>query len=102
MHCLNLLTPPPLILAPTEQKLHILRRQLLHGNLVVVDRPVDHVGLLLLQHHHPALDRVLDAQPRDDTRPFLPDAVAAVGGLPFGGGVPPSSLRDRVSIACAE
>ena len=77
-------------LAPSKQELHILRRQLLHSHLVIVDRAINHVGLLLLQHHHSALDRVLDTKTGDDARAFLPDAVAAVGGLPFCGGIPPS------------
>ena len=77
-------------LAPSKQELHILRRQLLHSHLVIVDRAINHVGLLLLQHHHSALDRILDTKTSDDARAFLPDAVAAVGGLPFCGGIPPS------------
>lgn len=35
-------------LAPTEQELHVLRSELLHGNIVIVDSSVDHVSLLLL------------------------------------------------------
>jgi len=32
----------------TEKELHIFRRELLHGDLVIVDGATDHVGLLLL------------------------------------------------------
>jgi len=60
--------------------------------LIVVNRAVNHIRLLFLQHHHAALDAVFDAQARDDAGPFLADAVAAVGGLPFGGWVPPSGV----------
>ena len=77
-------------LAAPEQELHVFGRKLLHRDLVVVDRAVDHVGFLFLQHDHAALDRVLDAETSDHARAFLSDAVAAICGLPLGGGVPPS------------
>ena len=73
-----------------EQELQILRRELLHRYLIIVDRAVDHIRLLLLQHHDPRLDRVLDAETRDDAGTALADAVAAVGALPFGGRIPPA------------
>lgn len=65
-------------LRPTEEELHILWRQLLHRGLVVVDGAIDHVRLLLLQHHHSRFDRVFDAQPSDDTRALLSDSVTAI------------------------
>ena len=70
--------------------MHVLRRQLLHSHLVIVDRAVDHVGFLLLQHDHTALDGVLDAEASDDARAFLTDTMTAVCRLPFCGWVPPS------------
>lgn len=51
----------PALLAPAEKELHILWRQLLHSDLIIIDSAVDHVRLLLLQHHHAALDGVFDA-----------------------------------------
>jgi hypothetical protein len=77
-------------LGPAEQELHVLGAQLLHSDGIVVDSPVDHIRLLLLQEDHPRLDRVFNAESRDDTGAFLADTVAAVGGLPFCGWVPPS------------
>lgn len=77
-------------LGPTEQELHILWAQLLHGDGIIVDSPVDHVRLLLLQEDHTRLDRVFNAKSRDDTGALLSDTVAAVGGLPFCGRIPPS------------
>lgn len=77
-------------LRATEQELHVLRRQLLHRRLVLVDGSVDHVGLLLLQHNHARLNRVFDAKACDDTRALLTDAVATISGLPLSGRVPPS------------
>lgn len=32
----------------TEQELHVLRRELLHRRLIVIDSAVDHIRLLLL------------------------------------------------------
>ena len=60
-----------------EQKLHVLRRQFLHRDLVVVDGAVDHVRLLLLEQDHARLDRVLDAEARDDAGAFLADSMAS-------------------------
>lgn len=77
-------------LGPAEQELHVLWAQLLHSDCIVVDCPVDHVRLLLLQEDHTRLDRVFNTESRDDTRAFLTDTVAAIGGLPFCGRVPPS------------
>jgi hypothetical protein len=34
---------------PSEEELHVFGREFVHGDLVVVDGPVDHVGFLLLQ-----------------------------------------------------
>ena len=79
------------MLRASEQELHILRRELLHARLIVVDGAVDHVGFLLLKHDHTRLHRVFDAQASDDTRPLLTDAVTAVSGLPFSCWVPPSA-----------
>jgi len=79
---------PPL--GAAEQELHVLGCQLLHGDFVLVDCAVDHVRLLLLQHDHARLNRVFNAQARDDTRPLLTDAVATISRLPFGCWVPPS------------
>jgi len=76
-------------LAPTEQKLHVLRSKFFHGDLVVVDSPVDHVRLLLLKHDHTRLDRVLNAQASDDTGAPLPNTMTAIGRLPFRSGIPP-------------
>ena len=84
------LPSPTQRLCATEQELHVLRGELLHGRLVLVDGAVDHVGLLLLQHYHARFDRVFNAQASDDTRPLLTDTVATVGRLPFGCWVPPS------------
>lgn len=36
-------------LGSAKQELHILRAQFLHGDSIIVDSPVDHIGLLLLQ-----------------------------------------------------
>lgn len=85
-----------------KQKLHIFRRKLLHRDLIVIDRAIDHVGFLFLQHDHPALDRVLDAQTRDHARAFLSDPMAAISGLPFGGGIPPSGVWSHVSLRLPE
>ena len=49
------------VLRASEQELHILRRELLHTRLIVVDGAIDHVRLLLLQHDHTRLHRVFDA-----------------------------------------
>lgn len=65
-------------LVPTEQELHVLGREFLHGDLIVIDGAVDHVGFFLLQHDHPGLDRVLDAKPRDDARTLLADTVTTI------------------------
>lgn len=80
-------------LGAAEQELHVLRCQLLHGDLVLVDCAVDHVRLLLLQHDHARLDGVFNAQASDDTRPLLTDTMATVSRLPFGCRVPPSVNR---------
>ena len=68
--------------------MHILRRQLLHRCLVVVDRAVDHVGFLLLQHDHARLDRIFDAETSDDTWTLLANTMASIGRLPFSSRVP--------------
>ena len=39
-------------LRPSEQELHIFWSELIDGDLVVVDGPIDHVRFLLLQQHH--------------------------------------------------
>ena len=83
------LPSPTQRLCATEQELHVLRGELLHGRLVLVDGAVDHVGLLLLQHYHARFDRVFDTQTSDDTRPLLTDTVATIRGLPFSCRVPP-------------
>ena len=70
--------------------MEVLRGKRLHGGVIRVDGRVDHVGLLLLQQDHTALDRVLDAETSDDTGARLPDTVASIGRLPLGGWVPPS------------
>lgn len=76
-------------LSSTEQELHILGRQLLHRRAIIVDSAIDHIRLLLLEQDHARLDRVLDAQSRDDTGPLLPDTMASVCALPLRGRVPP-------------
>ena len=76
-----------------EKKLHVLRSQLLHGDLVVVDGSTNHIGLLLLQHDDTRLDRVLDTETSDDTGSLLADTMATVSRLPFGCRVPPSVNR---------
>ena len=44
------------LLRAAEEELHVLRRKLLHGRLVVVDGAVDHVRFLLLKHDHSRFD----------------------------------------------
>lgn len=72
--------------------MEIRKIQGIHGGVVGVDGRVDHTSLLLLQEHHPTLDRVLNAQPHDGARAVLVDAVAPVGTLPLRGRVPPTRL----------
>ena len=81
-------------LAASEEELHVFRRQFLHCDLVIVDGSVDHVGFLLLQQDHAALDRVFDTEARDDARTFLADTMAAIGRLPFCGWIPPSVVHN--------
>jgi len=69
---------PTQILRAPEKKLHIFGCQLLHRDLVVIDGAVNHVRLLLLQQDHARLDRVLDAEARDDAGTFLADSVTSV------------------------
>lgn len=86
----------PRSLTAAEQKLHILRRELLHGNLIIIDSAINHMRLLLLQHDHARFNRVFNAKTCDNTRTFLANAMTAVSGLPFRGWVPPSI--ERVSV----
>ncbi len=85
-------------LGPTEEELQVLRCQLVHGNLVVVDGAVDHVGFLFLQQDHARLDRVLDAKARDDAWAPLSDSVAAVSALPFGSRIPPADTVRKMTV----
>ena len=84
-------------LTSSKQKLHILRRQLLHCHLIIVNRPVNHIRLLLLQQHHPALDTIFNTQTRDDARAFLADTMTSICRLPLCGRVPPS-VNKRMSV----
>lgn len=85
--------PISIPLRASEEELHVLGCELFHGNLVVVDGTIDHVGLFLLQHDHPTLDRVFDAKTRNHTGTFLSDTVTAIGRLPLGCWVPPSVMN---------
>lgn len=84
-------------LASTEQKLHVLRRQLLHGDLIVIDGTVDHVGLLFLEHDHPRFNGIFDTKSSDNTRTLLADTMATISRLPFCCRVPPS-MGDMRSV----
>lgn len=77
-------------LVAAEQKLHILRRELLHSNLIIINGAINHMSFLLLQHDHARFNRVFNAKTCDNTRTFLANAMTAVSGLPFSGRVPPS------------
>jgi hypothetical protein len=78
--------------SPSEEELHIFRGEFVHGNLVVIDGPIDHVCFLLLQKHHSRLHRILDTQPSDHTWTFLANAMTPVSTLPFCGWVPPPAM----------
>lgn len=78
-------------LRSSEQELHVLRSQFVQCNLVIIDGTVDHVGFLLLEEHHPRFDRVFNTKASDDAGTTLANAVASIGGLPFGGRIPPPS-----------
>jgi len=77
-------------LSTSEQELQVLGAETIHSNFIVVDRPSNHSGLLLLQRNHTRLYAVLDTQTGDDTGSLLSDTVASISGLPLGGGIPPA------------
>lgn len=87
----------PSSLASTKQELHVLWRQLLHGDLVVIDGTVDHVGLLFLEHDHPRFNGIFDTKSSDNTRTLLADTMATISRLPFCCRVPPS-MGDMRSV----
>jgi len=92
-HIFNLVFYLSLVpLIPPKQKLQVVGCQGFNRLLVGVDGRVDHRRLLLLQPHHSALDRVLDAEPRDDAGPRLADAMTPVRRLPLRGGIPPAGV----------
>jgi hypothetical protein len=64
--------------ASTEEELHILGSELLHGDLIVVNGPVNHVCFLLLQHYHTRFNRVLDAETSYGARTLLPNTMASI------------------------
>lgn len=76
-------------LAPAEQELHILGRETLHSSIIRIDSRVDHVGFLLLQQNHSALNGVFNAESGNGARTSLANAMAAVRRLPFRSWVPP-------------
>ena len=81
------------VLCSTKQELHVLWRELIHSDLVIVDSPIDHVSFLLLQQHHSRFDRVFDAETSNNARSSLSNPVASVCTLPFGGRIPPPVKR---------
>lgn len=85
-----------LVLSATEQELHVLWSELLHGGLVGVDRRVDHVSFLFLEHDDSRFNRVFDTQTSDNARALLSDTMTTIGRLPLGGRVPPSATRSAM------
>lgn len=80
---------PSISSVATEQELHILRCQALHGGLVSVYGRINHIRFLLLEQHHARLDRILDTETGDRARASLADTMTTVCALPFGGRIPP-------------
>ena len=78
------------VLRTTEKELHVLWSEGLHSLVVGIDGRVNHVGLLLLNQHHSAFDRIFDAKTGDCAGSSLSDTMASIGGLPFRSWVPPS------------
>ena len=66
-------------LVSPEKELHVFGSQLLHGDIIIVDCRRNHVGLLLLKQDHARLDRVFDAQTRDNAGTLLADTMATIG-----------------------
>ena len=85
-------------LASTKQKLHILWCKLLHSNIIIVNSPIDHVSLFLLQHDHTRFYGVFYAKSGNDTRSFLTDSMTTICRLPFGCGIPPPVRESQLRI----
>jgi hypothetical protein len=88
----------PVRLRTTEKELHILWGKRFHSLVVGVDSRMNHVGLLLLDQHHSALNRIFNAKAGNRAGSSLADTMASIGRLPFGSRVPPPIYifsRDR-------